>query len=437
MLAILGYLMVVIFLYFIITKRLSPFTGLIIVPIIFGLIGGFGLELGPLIMEGIQKSAPTAILILFAILYFGIMIDTGMFDPITKRIVKFAKGDPLKVIVGSALLAGIVGFDGDGTTTIMICVSAFLPLYKRLGINPTILAMLTVMQIGITTLVPWGGPAGRAASVLQLDATDLYLAMLPGMMVSLIYVLFVAYIIGKRERVRLGITDLKIDLGVQEEIASAADTALTEVSDLKRPKLIWINAMLSLAIMVTIVLEWLPAPVLFIFGTALALLINYPSLEDQRKRIADHSSNALAVTVIILAAGIFAGILKGTAMSDAMAQSLVSLIPDSLGAHFPIITAVLSAPVLFFIGPDAFYFGILPILTETASSYGISALQMGVASLYGTSFGFIGPLVGAMYLMAHMTGISLTDIQKHAAKWSLGILLIYIIVGVITGTMTI
>ena len=125
-------------------------------PIIFGLIGGFGAELGPLMMEGIQKVAPTAFLLLFAILYFGIMLDTGVFDPLTSKIIQLAKGDPLKITVGTAVLAGIIGFDGDGSTTMMIVAAAFLPLYKRLGISPIILAYIVIMQIGITTLIPLG-----------------------------------------------------------------------------------------------------------------------------------------------------------------------------------------------------------------------------------------------------------------------------------------
>lgn len=437
MLAILGFLMVATFLFLIISKRLSPFIGLLVIPVIFGLIGGVGPELGTLAMEGIVKSAPTALLILFAILYFGIMIDAGLFDPLTNRMIKIVKGDPLKIIVGTAILAGIVGFDGDGSTTIMICVSAFLPLYKRLGISPLILITIVVLQIGITTLVPWGGPAGRVATVLNLEATSLYTAMLPGMIVSLFYVVFVAFMIGKRERARLGINYHDVNLTAESEIAATITSELSSEVTYKRYKLIWVNALLSLIIMVAIVLEWLPAPFLFIVGTAIALLINYPKLELQRKIVAAHSSNALAVTVIILAAGVFSGILKGSGMSEGMAQSLISIIPESLGAHFPIIVAILSAPALFLIGADAFYFGIIPVLAETASNYGISAMDIGIASLYGSNFGFIGPLVGAMYLGAEMTGNHIGDIQKNAAKWAVGILIIYIIAGVITGTMTI
>ncbi|MDQ0247712.1 CitMHS family citrate-Mg2+:H+ or citrate-Ca2+:H+ symporter [Bacillus fengqiuensis] len=434
MLAILGYLMVITFLYLIISKRLSPFTALITIPIIFGLMGGFGLELGPLMMEGVQNIAPTAFLLLFAIMYFGVMLDTGLFDPLTAKILTLTKGDPLKIIVGTAILSGIIGFDGDGSTTMMICVTAFLPLYKKLGIKPVILASIIIMQIGITTLVPWGGPAGRVASVLDLDPTDLYLAMLPGMIVSLLYVVFVAYFIGKKERARFRIEETQAMMAAAVEDAMIKNSSMEDA--LKRPKLIWINFVLSAVIMVAIILEWLPAAVLFIIGTSLALLINYPSLQDQRERIAAHAPNALAVVSMIVAAGIFAGIFKGTEMSAAMAQTLISVIPMEMGAHMPIITGIISAPALFFLGADGFYFGILPLLAETAASYGVSAMEIGTASLFGTPFGIMGPLVGSIYLLIEITGISLGDLHKYTAKWAVGIMVVYIVVSLITGVIS-
>ncbi|MDQ1005097.1 Mg2+/citrate symporter [Neobacillus niacini] len=45
----------------------------------FGLISGFGAELGPMMLEGIQKVAPTGIMVAFAVLYFGLMMDAGLF----------------------------------------------------------------------------------------------------------------------------------------------------------------------------------------------------------------------------------------------------------------------------------------------------------------------------------------------------------------------
>jgi len=413
------------FLYLILTNRVSPFIGLIIIPVIFGLIGGFGFELGTLMQEGIINTAPTALLILFAILYFALMIDVGLFDPITNRIVRFAKGDPVKVVVGSAILAGIVGFDGDGSSTIMICISAFLPIYLKLGIRPIILASLTALQIGITTLVPWGGPVGRVASVLNLDPTSLFISLLPGMIAGIIYVVGIAFVLGRMERKRLGLQGTYIDKETEVELAATVST-----KEQTSNRLIWVNFSLTAIILVALILEWLPSIVLFIFGTALALLINYSSIKKQSDVIATHAPNALKVTSIILAAGVFSGILKGTGMSEAMADSLITLIPDGFGPFMSLIVAILGPIVIFLIGPDAYYFGIIPILAETAASYGISANEIAIASLYASPFGFIGPLVGAMYLLTELTRVNLVAVQRFSFKWGIGILLIFIVVGI-------
>ncbi|WP_269139325.1 SLC13 family permease, partial [Pseudomonas fluorescens] len=142
MLTFLGFAMVITFMFLIMTKRLSALIALIIVPILFALFGGFAPKIGPMMLEGITKLAPTGVMLMFAILYFALMIDSGLFDPAVRKILKMVKGDPLKVSVGTAVLALVVSLDGDGATTYMICVAAMLPLYQRIGMSPRIMAGL-------------------------------------------------------------------------------------------------------------------------------------------------------------------------------------------------------------------------------------------------------------------------------------------------------
>ncbi|MBP5120138.1 citrate transporter, partial [Pseudomonas protegens] len=108
MLTFLGFAMVITFMFLIMTKRLSALIALIIVPILFALFGGFAPKIGPMMLEGITKLAPTGVMLMFAILYFALMIDSGLFDPAVRKILKLVKGDPLKVSVGTAVLALVV-----------------------------------------------------------------------------------------------------------------------------------------------------------------------------------------------------------------------------------------------------------------------------------------------------------------------------------------
>ena len=204
-LALLGFGMIIVFMALIMAKKLSPFTSLILVPILFGLLAGYGWDTFGYAMDGIKSVASTFAMMTFAILYFGVMLLTGMFDPMVDRVVAWCKGDPLKVLVGTAVLAAFVSLDGDGTTTVMICCTALIPIYNRLGIKKIYLANLIILQNCIMNLIPWGGPTARVMSVMHLDAGEILAPLVPGMALSAIYVIGVAYYLGIKERKRLGV----------------------------------------------------------------------------------------------------------------------------------------------------------------------------------------------------------------------------------------
>jgi CitMHS family citrate-Mg2+:H+ or citrate-Ca2+:H+ symporter len=430
MLSLLGFLMMAIFMYLIMSKRLSALVALIIVPIVFALIGGFGADIGDMMVDGVKKIAPTGVMLIFGILYFGIMIDAGLFDPVVSKILKIVKGDPLKIVVGTAILTLMVSLDGDGTTTYMIVIAAMFPLYKRLGMNPLILAAVTMLGSGVMNILPWGGPTARAMSALHLDSSDLFIPLIPAMIGGAIWVLVVAYFLGKKERKRLGIFDITTDFS--EEVAATAVEGL----ECKRPKLLWVNLFLTLALMTALIMNVLPLNILFMIAFAIALMINYPKLSEQQERIAAHAGNALAVAGMVFAAGIFTGILSGTKMVDAMGHAVVAMIPNALGPHMPVITALTSMPFTFFMSNDAYYFGILPILTEAAANYGIDPVEMGRASLLGQPVHLLSPLVPSTYLLVGMAGVNFGDHQRFTLKWACGTTIVMLIVALVTGIVS-
>ena len=412
MLTFLGFAMVSTFMFLIMSKRLSALIALIIIPIIFALIGGFATQIGPMMLEGISKLAPTGVMLMFAILYFAIMIDSGLFDPPVRLILKLVKGDPLKVAVGTVALALIVSLDGDGSTTYMICVGAMLPLYSRLKMSPTIMAGLIIMAGGIMNMTPWGGPTARAASALHVDPSDVFVPMIPSMVLGAVVLFGVAYLYGLRERKRLGVLHLPDDQVGQEDIS------VSQFPEARRPKLLLINAALTVILMTTLIAGLLPMPVLFMIAFSIAMIINYPCLQQQKDRIAAHAGNVLAVVGLIFAAGIFTGILSGTGMVDAMSKSLLAVIPDTFGPYLAVITALVSMPFTFFMSNDAFYYGILPVLNEAASNYGISPVEMARASIIGQPVHLLSPLVPSTYLLIGLAKIEFGDLQRFTLKWA-------------------
>ncbi|OAX54409.1 CitMHS family transporter [Xanthomonas graminis] len=420
MLTALGFGMVITFMYLIMSKRLSPLVALIIVPITFALAGGFGTGINDMMLEGIKKIAPTGVMLMFAILYFGVMIDAGLFDPLVRRILRLVKGDPMKIVVGTAVLALLISLDGDGSTTYMITVSAMLPLYRRIGMNALNLTCVTILAGGVMNMTPWGGPTARAATALHVDPADVFVPLVPAMALAIAGILLLAWHLGMKERRRLGVATLPGNAWLDSSMADDGDALPTveDAEDIKRPKLLWVNLALTLALMAALVVGVLPMPVLFMIGFALALLINYPNLAEQRRRLVNHAGNVLSVVSLIFAAGVFTGILSNTGMVEAMSRSFLAVIPDAWGPHLAVITALASMPFTFFMSNDAFYFGVLPILSEAASHYGITPVEMARASLAGQPVHLLSPLVPSTYLLVGLAKVDFADHQRFTMKWA-------------------
>lgn len=423
MLALLGFLIIGLFLFLIMTNRLSVLIALVLVPTVFALIGGFGLEMGDMMLEGIM--------IVFAVLYFGLMIDTGLFNPMISKMLRLVKGDPLKVVVGTAIVTMLVSLDGDGASTFMITITALLPLYKRLKMNPLILSGVVALGAGVMNLAPWGGPTARAMTTFNADSSQLFNPVIPAMIAGIVWVLASAFWIGKKERQRLGVIELEEHIQGFTEHAAALE--------MKKPQLFWFNLALTILLLIALIKVWLPLPILFIVAFAIALLVNYPNPEEQQKRLLSHANNVLIVSTMIFAAGIFTGILTGTKMIDGMASAMVSIIPESLASYLPVLVAITSMPLSLVFTPDAYYFGVLPIISQTASNFGINPIEIGRAAILGQmTTGFpLSPLTASTFILVGLAGVNLGDHQRFIFKWAFGTTIVMTIVALITGAITI
>ncbi|MFJ8947528.1 CitMHS family transporter [Streptomyces sp. NPDC102395] len=469
MLTILGFAMIATFLVLIMMKKMSPIAALVLIPALFCVFVGKGAKLGDYVIDGVTSLAPTAAMLMFAIVYFGVMIDVGLFDPIVRAILKFCKADPLRVVVGTALLAAIVSLDGDGSTTFMITVSAMYPLYKRLKMSLVVMTGVAAMANGVMNTLPWGGPTARAATALKLDASDIFVPMIPALAVGLLFVVALSYVLGRRERKRLGVLTLD-DVLVEEQPGFVKDQAAAKVEEKEteavlvgagaggsadakspgfsggsgsgtdadadddrpqetfaaldparptlRPKLYWFNALLTVVLLTAMIMEWLPIPVLFLLGAALVLTVNFPHIPDQKARLAAHADNVLNVSGMVFAAAVFTGVLQGTGMVDHMAKWMVGVIPDAMGPHMALVTGVLSLPLTYFMSNDGFYFGVLPVLAEAGAAHGVTPLEMARASLVGQPLHMSSPLVPAVYVLVGMAKVEFGDHTRFVVKWA-------------------
>ncbi|MGW1816534.1 CitMHS family transporter [Streptomyces sp. NPDC002125] len=465
MLTILGFAMIATFLVLIMTKKMSPIAALVLIPALFCVAVGQGAQLGDYVIEGVGNLAPTAAMLMFAIVYFGVMIDVGLFDPIVRGILRFCKADPMRIVIGTALLAAVVSLDGDGSTTFMITVSAMYPLYKRLKMSLVVMTGVAATANGVMNTLPWGGPTARAATALKVDAADIFVPMIPALAVGLLAVILLAWVLGRRERKRLGTLTLDEALVTEPETvlvgAGGGGDRLTKApkgtgtpsgtggaedaeadEEFKgldphrptlRPKLYWFNAGLTVVLLAAMILELMPIPVLFLLGAALALTVNFPHMPDQRARIAAHADNVLNVSGMVFAAAVFTGVLTGTGMVEHMADWLVGAIPDGMGPHMALVTGLLSLPLTYFMSNDGFYFGVLPVLAEAGAAHGVSPLEIARASIAGQPLHMSSPLVPAVYVLVGMAKVEFGDHTRFTVKWAVLTSLVVLGAGILFG----
>jgi CitMHS family citrate-Mg2+:H+ or citrate-Ca2+:H+ symporter len=423
--ALAGFLLVAVFTALIMSGRLAPAPALVLTPLIFGLMVGHGTDMGPMILEGLREVAPTGVMLLFAILTFGILTDAGLFDPLVRLIVRRAGGDPFKVTLGATALAAVISLDGDGSTTYLITCAAMLPLYRRLGMNPLHLACLLMLVSGVMNLSPWGGPTGRAAAALGLDVTAVFLPLLPAMGAGLFAVFALATGLGLAERRRLG---------VLEAPAPVADEADRPALRLRYA----LNLLILAALMAGLIapafgVKTLPLPVLMMTAFALALTLNHPDPRTQSERIAAHAPAALSVAALIFAAGVLTGVMKGTGMVEGMSAALVAAIPEALGPHLAPAVAAASLPGTFFLSNDAFYFGMLPVLAEAGAAHGIAPEAMARAALMGQPFHLLSPLVPSTWLLVGLIRVEMGAHQRFTALPAAAVCLVMALAAMATG----
>jgi CitMHS family citrate-Mg2+:H+ or citrate-Ca2+:H+ symporter len=450
MLASLGFITVIGMLALIMTKRAAPVVALIAVPVVTGFIASFfapvvdgkavfvAADIGKFIASGIGTVAPTGVMFVFSILFFGILTDAGTFKPIISRILAVVGTDPVKITLGTAILAMIVHLDGSGAVTFLICIPPLLPLYDTLGMKRTTLATIVAMSAGTMNIVPWGGPTIRAATAMKIDVMELFNPVLVPIVFGLVTVLFFAFLLGKAEKNRLSATNLQ---GINIPIIVPAEELSAEKKALLRLEFFPINVILIIATVAGLILlaKSFAPQVVFMLAFVLAVLVNYRNPNILKERVDAHAKSAIMMASVLFAAGAFTGIMGKTGMITAMSGALVSIIPSSAGSYFPLITGIIAMPASLLFDPDSFYFGVLPVLGDTAAGFGVEAVNVARAAILGQmTTGFpVSPLTPSTFLLVGLAGVEFGEHQRKTIPYAFAITIVMLIVALVIGAIKI
>lgn len=430
MVALVGFIMIIAIVVLLLKGKMSPIVVLTIIPTIAALILGFGpIEVAGFIKDGIGTTTSNGILFIFSVIYFGVMSDTGMFDVIVNGLVKVAGKSVIAVTVATAIIATIAHMDGTTATTVLITIPAMYPVYKRMNIDTRILVCLTGACMGVMNLLPWGGPVARAATVLQMDANELWRVLIPIQILGFFANIVVA--------VLLGMLAIKQGAGVGKGVVVEVDEkAKAEEDALRRPKLLIINIALTVALIAILSLDLVTSYVAFLIFLCIALAINYPDLKLQDKLVKKHAPSALIISATLFSAGAMVGIFDGTGMLTEMANTIIAIVPGFMGGFLHIIFGILALPLGLCIGTDAYFYGIMPLVIEVGSTYGIPAMATATAMIIGKNLALlVSPLTPATYLAIGLTNTELKDHMKYSIPWYWIVSIVMLIFAVIMGVV--
>lgn len=418
MLAAIGFILMIVLMIVLIKGWVSPPIAFIGLPLIAALCAGFGFtDIGDFIGTGMKSMLSTAVLFVFSISYFTLMDEIGLFDPIINALTKKAGKSVPMILVAVLLTTFVAHLDGSGATTFLIVVPAFLPIMKRLGFRPQALLALMCGPYAAMNILPWGGPTMRASTVAGVEVGDLYSFIIPGVVVIVLCAFLnavVVYMIEKKNQTAVAVVPTE-----------ASETA-EEKAEKKRDWHYWFNLALTLVMLAFLFLDTpMPLYSIFMIAYAIALLVNFPNTKIQNKKIKSLGQNAMVMTVTLFSVGIFMGVITGTGMVEAMANTIVNVLPASMAPHMHWFMALFSVPLIMILGTDAFYYALLPIIIGVVAPFGVAAQSVAAAFLLTATFGTpLSPCVAAVYVGLGLADVSIGDHIKYSLRlvWPLSII---------------
>ena len=450
-LAVAGFIMVGVIVWGLIQSKITPVPVFVLVSVIVGMLvilPDYSL-LFKSIDSGVRTTMPVAVLFIFSIIYFSLMNDVGLFDPFVDGLVKKAGTNVVLITVVTSLIAIIAHLDGALASTLLITVPAMLPIYKRLNMRPLVLLVIIGAAMSIMNLLPWGGPVARTAVITKTDITLLWHSLIPLQIVGCFVVVFFAAFLGVLEKKR----GAGLAVSADGTVTMPVEELDPKKEALKRPKLIWFNALVTLAVILLLCFTKIPLYFAFMAGLAITLVVNFPNPKDQTARVKAYAGEALAMSSILLAAGVFLGILTAKVlplegvvdaagkpvvldMIGAMARMIISVIPDFMGPYLHIILGFFSIPIGMVLGTDSFFFGFVPLAMSAGQNFGIDPLNMAKTLLIGKNYGvLVTPHAATTYLAIGLAGVELKDHLKYCTfwLWILGVIsmVIALIMGII------
>ena len=431
--AALGFILCIVTVVLLVKQWGNNIFAFVIVPPIFALLAGYTVsETSKFIKSGVSSTMSAALIAMFAMTFFSIVSEAGIFTPITNWILKtFGSNSTVAVCLAAAAVTHVAHLDTSGTSTVLVVIPTMLPLFKKLKINPCYLYAIMAMGMGNLNKLPWSSSVALIGSIIGEDPTTIFRMIAPSVAVTTVFNFIAAYFIGK-------LAARKPFDFEEHGIISAFAQGNVEIQEVAIDKRFILNWLLTIGAFILIFQGDLQSYYVFMLVMVLALAVNYKGVKEWNKAIDRFAPSILRMAMMVFTAGVFVGILTESNMMSAMAESIINIIPTSANNSFGLITTAISYVTDPLFTNDAYYAGVLPLFMTVAESISYPAMSVCVAILLiRDSMQQVSPAQSRPWQMSAMLGVEYIDCMKALLPPLTIQIVLQIIVAVATGAIAI
>jgi CitMHS family citrate-Mg2+:H+ or citrate-Ca2+:H+ symporter len=425
---VVGFIMLAIIVFLLVSNKTSIIPVFGILPILAAMALGYGIkDIQKFMNDGFGSVLNTVVLFAFAVMYFSILSEVGMFDVIVNKVMRYLGNSVLAVLYVASFVTIISHLDGSGATTALVTIPTMLPIFKKMKMRPICVVFVMSIMSGAMNITPWCASMLRVTSVTGLDAQELWRYLAPIQAFAIIMgLLFMIPIAALEKKNGAGMSDAEF----AELKASISKPAEVKVST----PILAIDMIMTLFMIVGLLLGWFGTAIGFIVAFGLALVLNFRTVKSQREVIRKYGGPAINMVMTIIAIGVLVGVMNGTGMIKGMTNAILAVLPDSLGRHLCFLVSLFIVPINTVIGSDNVYFALTPIMQNIVSTYGVSNMALATSIVVPCALAANVTLIGASpYLALGLADCTMGEQLKYTFKWIWLLGILSTLFGVIIG----
>ncbi|WP_294148433.1 SLC13 family permease [uncultured Clostridium sp.] len=401
------------------------------VPIIASLLMGFGpAEISGFIGEGLKAISGTLFLMVFAVLYFGLLHEAGVFQALIRLVMRFLGNSITGTMWVTALISVLTQLDGSGATTAICTIPTMRPVYEKQRIRCEALLLIESLASGILCLLPWAPGLCEAAAYVNVDVYELFLWLIPVLVFSLAALFLLCIPLAAYEKrhgagmTRQEFEEMKREIDKPLEFPLGKGVAV-------------FDGIVTLCLMAALLGGIVKTNFAFGLTFGILLVVNFRDIGRQREYLKKQAPMALDMAVTILGVCVMVGVNQGTGAIADLANWMVSNTSGSLLSHLPFVLCLFSMLLSITIGGSKNSV-VLPAVIPMVAAFGFTPVQvLGAVFATGVISANLSLFNATPYLALGLAGVEMKSHLKYSLLPVYGFSLLMLLFMVVSGMLPI